>query len=286
VIIACGAISGFHSLVSSGTSSKQCSTEKDALFIGYGSMLTEGMLATFVIIACGAGIGLGYEFENKVLTGTAAFNQHYGSWAIANSGGLPGKLSSFVIGAKNMIAATGVPAKIALTVMGVFIVSFAATTLDTATRIQRYIVSEIAQIFKMPFFTRKHPATFIAVSTAFILAFYNTQWGETIVVSGKGAFTLWPLFGCTNQLLAGLALLVVTVYLAKKKYPISFTLIPMILMIALSAYALVIQIENFYSKDNYLLFVIGLIVLILEIWMVIESTVVLKNMYWRGNVKT
>jgi len=283
VMIACGAISGFHSLVSSGTSSKQCRNEKDALFIGYGSMLTEGMLATFVIIACGAGIGLGYEFDNKMLTGTAAFNQHYGSWAIANGGGLPGKLSSFIIGSKNMIAETGVPAKIALTIMGVFIVSFAATTLDTATRIQRYIVSEIAQIFHMPFFTRKHPATFIAVFTAFILAFYNTTWGSTIVVSGNGAFTLWPLFGCTNQLLAGLALLVITVYLAKKKHSIYYTLIPMILMIGLSGYALFIQINRFYEQKNFLLFVIGLIVLILEVWMVIESAIVIKNIYSTKN---
>lgn len=282
VIIACGAISGFHSLVSSGTSSKQCGNEKEALFIGYGSMLTEGMLATFVIIACGAGIGLGYEFDNKLLTGTAAFNQHYGSWAIANSGGLPGKLSSFVIGAKNMIAETGVPAEVALTIMGVFIVSFAATTLDTATRIQRYIVSEIAQIFKLHFFTRKHPATFIAVSTAFILAFYNTVWGDKIVVSGVGAFTLWPLFGCTNQLLAGLALLVITVYLAKKKWPVYYTLIPMLMMIFLSGYALFIQVNSFYKQSNYLLFVIGLIVLILEIWMVIESAVVLKKIYFNS----
>jgi len=279
VIIACGAISGFHSLVSSGTSSKQCRNEKDSLFIGYGSMLTEGMLATFVIIACGAGIGLGYEFENKLLTGTAAFNQHYGSWAIANSGGLPGKLNSFVIGSKNMIAEVGIPAKVALTIMGVFIVSFAATTLDTATRIQRYIVSEIAQIFKMSFFTRKHPATFIAVSTAFLLAFYNTSWGQTIVVSGKGAFTLWPLFGCTNQLLAGLALLVITVYLAKKKYSIYYTLVPMILMIGLSGYALFIEVNSFYKQENHLLFAIALIVLILEVWMVIESAIVLKNIY-------
>lgn len=285
VFIACGAISGFHSLVSSGTSSKQCSNERDALFIGYGSMLTEGMLATFVIIACGAGIGLGYEFQGKTLLGAEAFKQHYGTWAQANSGGLAGKLSSFVIGSQNMIAEVGIadlkiPAKVALTVMGVFIVSFAATTLDTATRIQRYIVSEIAQIFKMPFFTRKHPATFIAVFTAFILAFYNTTIkAGTIVVSGKGAFTLWPLFGCTNQLLAGLALLVVTVYLAKKKYPIYYTLIPMILMVGVSGYALFIQIQNFYSNNNFLLFVIGLIVLILELWMVIESVIVLKKIY-------
>jgi len=279
VIIACGAISGFHSLVSSGTSSKQCGNEKDALFIGYGSMLTEGMLATFVLIACGAGIGMGYKSDNHLFTGVAAFNEHYGSWAIVQSGHLKGKLNAFVVGATNMIAVAGIPAKIALTVMGVFIVSFAATTLDTATRIQRYIVSEIAQIFKMTYFTKKHPATFIAVFTAFILAFYNTQWGDKIVVTGQGAFTLWPLFGCTNQLLAGLSLLVLTVYLAKKKYPIYFTMIPMILMVGLSAYALFIQVNRFYQSRNFLLFSIGIIVLILEVWMVVESVIVMKNIY-------
>ena len=280
VIIACGAISGFHALVSSGTSSKQCDNEKNALFIGYGSMLTEGMLATFVIIACGAGIGLGYINNGTTYTGTAAFTQHYGSWAAASSGGLPGKLHSFVIGAQNMIASLGIAPKVALTIMGVFIVSFAATTLDTATRIQRYIVSEIALIFKMPFLAKKHPATLIAVLTAFVLAFYNTKWGEKIIISGKGAFTLWPLFGCTNQLLAGLSLLVLTVYLAKTKRPILISLLPMIFMIAMTSFALFLQIKSFYSKNNILLLIIGVSVLFLQLWMVVESIIVLKKVYF------
>jgi carbon starvation protein len=280
VIIACGAISGFHSLVSSGTSSKQCDNEKNALFIGYGSMLTEGMLATFVIIACGAGIGLGYIDHGIKYTGTEAFAKHYGSWATASSGGLPGKLHSFVVGAQNMIASLGIAPKVALTIMGVFIVSFAATTLDTATRIQRYIVSEIATIFKMPFLAKKHPSTMIAVFTAFVLAFYNTQWAGKVVISGKGAFTLWPLFGCTNQLLAGLSLLVITVYLARTKRPIYLSLLPMIFMIAMTAYALILQLKRFYSTDNMLLLIIGSIVLILQLWMVLESVVVLHKVYF------
>jgi len=283
VMIACGAISGFHSLVSSGTSSKQCDNEKNALFIGYGSMLTEGLLATFVIIACGAGIGLGYLHNGVNYTGTEAFAEHYGSWKTVAGSGLNGKLNSFVVGAQNMIASIGLSPKIALTIMGVFIVSFAATTLDTATRIQRYIVSEIAIIFKMPALSGKHISTIIAVATAFVLAFYNTNIVDgTIVFSGKGALTLWPLFGCTNQLLSGLALLVITVYLAKTKKPIIFTLLPMTFMILMTSYALMLQIEQFYDQNNLLLLFIGTAVLLLQLWMIIESIFVFKKVYVNG----
>jgi carbon starvation protein len=111
VFVACGAISGFHSLVSSGTSSKQCSSEKDALSIGYGSMLLEGMLAVFVIIACAGGIGLGYQEDGQTFTGYAAFAAHYDSWKDANS--LGAKLGAFVIGATRMIEVIGIPAAIA-----------------------------------------------------------------------------------------------------------------------------------------------------------------------------
>ena len=156
VIIACGAISGFHSLVSSGTSGKQCKTEPDALPIGYGGMLLEGMLATFVVIACGAGIALGF----KDLTGVAAFNHHYGSWI--GGTGLGNRLSAFIVGSANMIAAVGIPTKIALTIMGVFVASFAATTMDTATRLQRYVVAELATAIGVPAVAKKHPATLIA----------------------------------------------------------------------------------------------------------------------------
>lgn len=274
VVIACGAISGFHSLVSSGTSSKQCDNEKNSLFIGYGSMLTEGILGIFVILACTAGIGIGLAHENGILTGSDAFNHYYAHWI--GQKGLSVKLSAFVTGSKNMIAAIGIPPAVAATIMGVFIVAFAATTLDTATRIQRYIVSEIAVMCKAPAIGKKHPATFIAVFTAFLLAFHEG--------SGVGAMVLWPLFGCCNQLLAGLALLVVTIYLARKKAPLIFTGLPMVFMIIMTGWAMIETISGFYSSSKWLLFVLGLIIITLEIWMIIESINVFIKVYSDKNI--
>ena len=267
VVVACGAISGFHSLVSSGTSAKQCDAETSALGVGYGSMLLEGMLAVFVLIACGAGLALGLTVNGETVTGAAAFSHQYASWSAA--AGLGSKVSAFVIGASNMIEAVEIPRTIAMTVMGVFVVCFAATTLDTATRLQRYIVGELATTWGAPALARKHPATLIAVGTALLLAFSEG--------SGKGALSLWPLFGSINQLLAGLALLVITVYLAHRKTPIVYTLIPMIFMLAMTGWAMTLNLGEFSSSGDWLLFSIGLAVFALEIWMVVESVLVL----WR-----
>lgn len=271
IVIACGAISGFHCLVSSGTSSKQCDKENSCLFIGYGGMLLEGVLATLVIIAVAAGIGLGLEIENgQILKGIAAFNHHYSSWSAAS--GLQAKLGSFVTGASNMIAALGIPTKITIAVIGVFLVSFAATTLDSATRIQRYVVTEIARAWKIKPLTKKHPATSVAVVSAFILAFSNGD--------GKGALSLWPLFGTVNQLLAALALLVITIYLSRRKINSFYTAIPMVFMVLMTAWAMTVNLKTFYSQSNWLLFFIGIAVFMLEIWMIIESVIVIKNIYW------
>ena len=267
VIIACGAISGFHALVSSGTTSKQCDAETSSLTIGYGGMLLEGMLATFVLIACGAGIAMGFDKGGEIFTGVEAFNHHYASWI--GGSGLGNRLSAFVVGSANMIESIGIPANICMTIMGVFIVSFAATTLDTATRLQRYIVSEICVSINFKAGAKKHPATMIAVLTALILAFYNG--------SGTGALVLWPLFGATNQLLAGLALLVITIYLARKKINCLYTLIPMVFMVIMTGWAMFINLDDFYKDGNWLLFCIGFITMLLETWMIIESIVVMKE---------
>jgi carbon starvation protein len=270
VVIACGAISGFHSLVSSGTSSKQCNTETDAQFIGYGSMLMEGALSTLVIVAVAAGLGIALTTKGgEVLTGVAAFNHHYASWGAA--AGLASKIGAFVTGSANMIGAYGVPLKIALAVMAVFIVSFAATTVDSATRIQRYVVVELSTAWRIKPLTGRQIATAFAVLSAMALAFYDG--------SGKGALRLWPLFGTVNQLLAGLGLLVVTIYLARKKINIAYSVIPMIFMIIMTGWAMILNIQKFYASANWLLFFIGLIVFVLEIWMIIESIAVLKSVY-------
>ncbi len=270
VVIACGAISGFHSLVSSGTSSKQCDNEKNTLFVGYGGMLFEGSLSTLVIIACGAGLGIGLATKGgATLTGVEAFTTHYASWAAA--AGLGAKLDAFVTGSANMIGTVGIPAKITIAIMAVFLVSFAATTLDSATRIQRYVISELSSSVNFKPLTSKHPATLVAVVTALALCFTKA--------SGKGALALWPLFGSVNQLLAGLALLVLTIYLARKKIKIFYSAIPMVFMIFMTGWALLINISNFYNKSDWLLFTIGIVIFFLELWMIIESIIVLKKVY-------
>ncbi len=268
ITVACGAISGFHCLVSSGTSSKQCDTEASAQPISYGGMLLEGMLAVLVIIACGAGIGLGIEKAGVVYTGAEAFSQQYPSWQSAQ--GLGAKIAAFVNGSTNLISGLGIPRDLVVTLMGVFVASFAATTLDTATRLQRYVISEMAGSGRFSVLGKKHPATFIAVSTALVLAFSSG--------GGKGALALWPLFGAVNQLLGGLALMVITVWLAKKNTPIVFTAIPMVFMIAMTGWAMAINLMNFLDDQKWLLLGIGLIIAILQAWMVVEGVIVLARL--------
>ena len=208
ITIACGAISGFHSLVSSGTSAKQVAKEDDALFVGYGSMVLEGMRAVLVIIAVAAGIGMAYQTKDAgILTGTAAWTAHYKSWTVA--AGLGSKVNAVVEGSANMIAVIGIPKAFAIIIMGVFVASFAGTTLDTTVRIQRYVVQELASDVKLGIFKDKYVATGFAVITAAILAF-------NAGAAGAGALTLWPLFGATNQILAGLGLITITLYLKQK----------------------------------------------------------------------
>jgi carbon starvation protein len=171
--------------------------------------------------------------------------------------------------------------------MGVFIVSFAATTLDTATRIQRYVVSELGKVCKMEPITGKHAATAIAVIFALILAFHDK--------TGKGALTLWPLFGATNQLLAGLTLFVITIYLAKKRKNIHVTLVPMFSMLFMTGWAMALQFVRFYDDilknieknepfiQHAQLLGIGVVIIILEIWMIVESYIVFRNTYSNQN---
>lgn len=272
VVIACGAISGFHSLVSSGTTAKQCRNEADAHFIGYGSMLWEGALATLVIVAVAGGLGMGLPVgDGQVLTGSAAFNHHYSSWQAVL--GLQDKLDAFIYGSANMMQSYGMGEKISLAIIAVFIVSFAGTSVDSATRIQRYVIVELAKVCRVKPLQNRHWATLFAVVTVAALAFYDG--------SGKGAMKLWPLFGASNQLLAGLALLVVTIYLAKRSIRIIYTAVPMVFMIFMTGWAMIFNIQRFYNETptNWLLLTIALIVSVLEIWMIFESVIVLRGVY-------
>jgi len=266
ITIACGAISGFHSLVGSGTTSKQLSNEKHALAIGYGGMLLEGVLAVLVIIAVAGGIGLAGEGG---LAGAEAWREHYSSWSAAGS--LGKKVGAFVTGSSNMLVALGIPRNIGITIMGVFVASFAATTLDTATRLQRYVISELASGLKLKPLTNMYAASALAVVSAGVLALGKG--------GGKGGLMLWPLFGATNQLLACLALLVVTVYLKRKGKPTVFTLVPMLIMLVITGFAMGHNLVQFYGAGakSLHLFLISAFIVVLEVWMVVESLILWKR---------
>ena len=289
ITIACGAISGFHCLVSSGTSSKQLKSEPDARFVGYGGMLTEGFLATIVIIACGAGLGLGLMKEGVLLTGEEAWQAQYSSWTAAGS--LSSKVGAFVNGAANLLQSIGLPPNISIALMGVLVASFAGTTLDTACRLQRYVVQELAStiggkvgeknknqpMFPFALLQNKHGATIFAIVIATGMAAIppgGEDWSWTN--AGKGGLILWPLFGATNQLLAGLSFLVITFYLWRRGRAVWFLVIPMIFMLIMPIWAMTYQL--FFApgwliaeKPNMLLGSIGIATIGLEIWMIIEA---------------
>ncbi|MFQ5900722.1 MAG: carbon starvation protein A [Thermodesulfobacteriota bacterium] len=256
ITIACGAISGFHSLVSSGTTVKQIDNEKDMRAIGYGAMLWEGVLATMAILACTAGFA-----------STAAWNKHYASWNTAK--GLGAKVGAFVEGGASFLSALGFSHTLGAAIVAVLVISFAATTLDSATRIQRYVVAELAEDYGFNLLRNRHPATMVAVISAFLLSMIN---------GGKGGLIMWPLFGTVNQLLAGLALLAITMYLVRLKKPVYYTLLPMIFILTMTGWAMLINLWRFISKGDWLLVTLGACIFILEIWLVLEAVVVLKSL--------
>lgn len=505
ITIACGAVSGFHCLVSSGTSSKQIDTEPDARFVGYGSMLTEGFLATLVIIACVAGLGLGmavtrpqtplldlsggavfeipfvspdgvqkslwvmeskgtgnttvevkqspndllpdepsvtrdgvvanwFDYEGKPfaasLVGRSAWNTRYESWTSA--GGLARTVGSFVDGSANLLRAIGVPLGVALALMGVLVASFAGTTMDTACRLQRYVIQELAMTFlprrdesacpkcgytlwqrremradradksslseshdagssapegranvatgganpegmsgtrgsqrrdefrpggaaeahddavahasdetreaasgdvrcpecggiitpeqieragesmlpaafsavnPIHWLTNKHGATIFAIVIAAALAalppadvapgFWSTlftsgaadAWTWLTTNGGRGGVILWPLFGATNQLLAGLAFIVITLYLRRRGRRLWFLIAPMGFMLLMPMWAMSWQVfvggadqprwlmpEG--AATNWPLALIGIASIVIETWMIVEALLV------------
>jgi carbon starvation protein len=263
ITIACGAISGFHGLVSSGTSSKQLDKETDARFVGYAGAVGEGMLALLAIIAVTTLFATGADF-------TAA----YSSFAAASSGGL----GNFINGAGLLAAGIGIPVDIGATIVAVIVISFAATSLDTSVRLMRYIISELGTEYNVPALTKAHVATTIAVGTSAALVLLP----EGPNGFGSGGYLLWPLFGTSNQLLAGISLLLISIWLKKQGRNFMPTFIPMVFLIFMTIWAMTKQVVFEWSglgetDANFLLFIFGAAILGFAIWIILEALTVLSK---------
>ncbi|MCX8123222.1 MAG: carbon starvation protein A [Spirochaetes bacterium] len=246
VTVACGAISGFHSLVASGTSAKQLNNEMDARIVGYGGMLIEATLAVVALITAAM---LAKENYIQMKTNPVAIFSH---------------------SLGNMMTLLGIPYDAGKTFASLAVSAFALTSLDTATRLARFAWQELYYDKDMSdhqqslFYKNRYAATIVAVIVAGIL-----------VISGQG-LKIWPLFGSANQLLAALALLAVTVWLTRLKRSTWFVKIPMIFMFVITLSALAIMVYHNFISAHYIVSGIAALLFILAIFLAYEAAISLK----------
>ena len=267
VTIACGAISGFHGLVASGTSSKQLEKLSDSRMVGYGGMIGEGTLALVSMITAVAGISLVTQTNLPTVgpVSDLSWSVYYDTWAHASGN----KASAFVLGGGALLTSIGLSEPLANTLMAVLVISFAATTLDTATRIQRFILNEFGKATKVKILSNRYIATLIAIIPAILMAFWNITDPGSGVIKQAG-WVLWPIFGASNQMLAALTLMVLTLYYWQKKKPFLPLLIPMLVIMIVTFSALLANAVRFYGV-NGILFILNLILITLILWMIYEG---------------
>jgi carbon starvation protein len=247
VTIACGAISGFHSLVASGTTSKQLDKESDAKIVGFGGMLIESFLA---IISVGAVVVLSRSEYMERLTAE-------------------GPVALFSTGLGGMIATLGISEPFAIGFVALTVSAFALTTLDTCTRLARFTLQEYFEDMPQP--AAKVLATNRYLSTTVVVIL-------SILLLASGEFsTLWPIFGSANQLLAALALLTIAVWLIKKNIPATFVTIPMFFMFTVTLASLGLVAWKNYQEKGYVLAVIAGLLFVLAISLIFLAFKSLKS---------
>jgi carbon starvation protein len=251
VTVACGAISGFHSLVASGTTSKQLYKETDIRPIGYGAMLIESLLAVIALI-----------------TAAALTKQDYGFF-ISGEGG--GPVTLFANGVGGFMSKLGIPLETAISFSALTVSAFALTTLDTGTRLARFSFQEFFASTnaktspKSSWLTNRFVGTLVSVAA-----------GGGLALSGQWK-AIWPLFGSANQLLAALALLAVTVWLRNKGTANWFVRYPMYFMYIMTNCALLLLLWKNFKSGNYFLFISTLLLLGVSISMVIHASKALRK---------
>jgi carbon starvation protein len=260
VTIACGAVSGFHSLVSSGTTSKQLDRDTDARYVGYMGALGEGALALGAVLATTAGIGIvGMDWGTQ-----------YADFATASDGAL----GNFTQGVAGFASNLGIPVSYGAVFAAVVVISFAATTMDTGVRLQRYIIQEIGEIaHSRPLSQNLNLATTIAVLVPLGLALAPAGGEGDTLAFGR----LWTLFGTTNQLTAGLALAVIAVWVTKNGRSGMSQIVPLTFLLVMTVWALFINLREFVTNRDWLLAPIDLAILVLAVWLIVEAVLAIRE---------
>jgi carbon starvation protein len=242
--------------VSSGTTAKQLARETHARPIGYGAMAGESLLALLAVLACTAGI-----------PSSEAWHHIYADWGRVQA--LPDKIGAFIEGTTSFLAALGLSRELAAALIAVLVVSFALTTLDSATRLLRFNIEEIGASFEIPGTSNRYVTSLAACATIALFAFYEVDVavGDAVVRRPAG-LALWQLFGTTNQLLAGLSLVLATLYLRQRGWPTWPTAIPAVFMLLSTLSAMVINLAEFTDP---LLLTVGAILLVLGLAVVVEA---------------
>lgn len=260
VTIACGALSGFHGIVSSGTSSKQLDNEKDARFVGYLGALGEGSLALITIVA---------------VTGSL-YAANGADWDAIYSGFTsgPGQTGFIEGGARLISTGWGLPLAFSQTMLAVMVVLFATTTMDAGLRLQRYIVQEWGNIYDIKPLKNNYVSTLLAIAACLALAFGVTN-GQ---YPGDGGMLIWPVFGATNQILASMTLMVISIYLIKLGRPVRYILMPMMFILLLALWASGWYVIEHYSTGNWVLVVIEVTVMVISIVIMLEAWSVISKL--------
>jgi len=258
IVIACGAVSGFHGIVASGTTAKQLDKETDAPLIGYGAMVGESLLALIAVLATAAGAFSSY----------AEWADFYSSWDKA--AGLTQKLDVFIRGTGQFVHQLGVPLDLSYAFVSVVVVAFAMTSVDTGTRLLRFNVQEIGHAVGVKILENRYVSTLIAVGAIGFFAFFTVE-------EKPAGLLLWTLFGTTNQILAGLTLLAVTLYLYRRKKPILYTMLPMFLVLGATVSAMILGVQGAMDNQQWSVAIIGAIILLFALWLIVEGVLAVRR---------
>lgn len=274
VTVACGAVSGFHGLIASGTTSKQISDMKHTKLIGYGSMLGEGTLALASTIAAVAGISLvkNCSLPSIGYVENLSWDIYYDNWAHAATN----KATAFVLGGGALIESLGISAILSQTITAVLVISFAATTLDTATRVQRFIITEVGKSAKIEVLSNRYFSTILAILPALLLTLGNI----VDPISGqkiKLGWALWPIFGASNQMLASLILMLLSIYFWKKNKPIYPLFIPFVFITITTFTSLLFNANLFIQHGNFFLLAVEIVLIFFLFWVLFEGFKIYKS---------